>query len=184
MAKEIEIKFALDDEKKMIGRLLALGARKVSEGLEHNVIFDNGELRDKGMLLRLRRTGSGKNVLTFKSGGKIAEFKEREEIEVEIGDFGKAREILEKLGYETWWIYEKERTDFVLGSAKISLDRLPFGTFMEIEGGEAEIRSAMTRLGLDPKKGTTKTYLELYQDYCKEKGIEMENLVFWKKAQR
>jgi adenylate cyclase class 2 len=123
-------------------------------------------------------------VLTLKRPVINAEFKEREEIEVEVSDFNKAREILESLGYETWWVYEKHRTNFSLGSTTTSLDQLPFGTFMEIEGSEGGIRAAIAKLGLDPKKGMTKTYLELYLDYCKEKGIEMENLVFWKKARR
>jgi adenylate cyclase class 2 len=182
MAREIEIKFAVNDEEKMVGRLLALGAEKLSEGLEHNIVFDNDELRNKGVLLRLRKTGNGKNVLTFKSRLPSTGFKERDEIEVEVGDFGKAKEILENLGYEIWWIYEKERTNFGFGGTIVSVDRLPFGTFMEIEGSRAGIRAAIAKLGLDPAKGMTDTYLGLYQKHCEEKGIEMENLVFWKKA--
>jgi adenylate cyclase class 2 len=185
MAKEIEIKFVVDNEDRLVSRLLAIGAQKVSDGLEHNIVFDDGEIRKKGILLRLRRTGSGRNVLTLKTTIHKKEFKEANEIEIEISDFSKAKEILEALGYEIWWIYEKEKTKYALGETVIAIDRLPFGKFMEIEGSETGIRSAITRLGLDPKKGIKETYLELYQNYCKEKGItEMENLIFWKKAKR
>ncbi|UCC91327.1 MAG: adenylate cyclase, partial [Candidatus Aenigmatarchaeota archaeon] len=61
-------------------------------------------------------------------------------------------------------------------------DRLPFGTYMEIEGEESRIRNMIERLGLDPQKGITETYFELYENLCKEQGKEMENLVFWKRA--
>ncbi len=181
MAKEIEIKFAVDNEGKMISRLIAAGAEKVSEGLEHNEVFDNGEIRHKGILLRLRKT-KNKNVLTFKTTIKKAEFKEANEIEIEISDFERMKEILQGLGYDIFWIYEKQKTKFILGGTIISLDRLPFATFIEIEGSEAGIRSAIAKLGLDPAKGIKETYLELYKNYCKKTDDEIENLVFWKKA--
>jgi len=181
MAREIEIKFAVDDEEKMLRKLLAFGAEKVCDGLEHNIVFDNGEIRKKGILLRLRKTGD-KSVLTFKTNIRKAEFKEADEIEIGVSDFQKVKEILEGLGYEAWWIYEKQKTKFVLGDVTIALDRLPFGTFIEIEGSEGGIRRTVERLGLDLKKGIRETYLELYQNRCKEKGIEMENLIFWRKA--
>jgi adenylate cyclase class 2 len=185
MGREIEIKFPVESEEKLVARLLALGAQKMSEGLEHNIVFDNGDIRKRGILLRLRKTPSGKNVLTIKTTIRKGEFKEADETEIEVSDFAKAKEILAALGYEIWWIYEKEKTRYVLGGTAIDIDRLPFGKFMEIEGSETGIRSAIAKLGLDPKKGIKETYLELYQKYCKDKGIdEMENLVFWKKARR
>ena len=182
MAKEIEIKFAVEDEEKMAEKLLSSGARKVFEGLEHNVVFDNGQLHKSGMLLRLRKTSDGKSVLTFKKGVRKAEFKEAEEIETGVSDFKEAKKILTGLGYKIFWIYEKQKSVFSLGNAEVSLDRLPFGTFIEIEGAKPEIRKAITKLGLDPKKGNTQSYLGLYKKYCKDKGIRMDNLVFWKKA--
>ncbi len=181
MAREIEIKFAVGNEERMLQKLLLAGARKASEGFEHNIIFDDGELRTKGILLRLRKSDE-KSVLTFKTAIRKGEFKVADETEIEVSDFQRAREILEGLGYEVWWIYEKQKTTFVLGDAKISLDRLPFGKFIEIEGSEAGIRSAIMKLGLDPKRGIKETYLELYQSRCKEKGMEMENLIFWRKT--
>jgi len=182
MAKEIEIKFEVNDENEMLRRLNLAGARKTSEGLEHNEVFDNGEIRRRGMLLRLRKF-CGKNTMTFKTSIRKSGFKEAEETEVEVDDFVKAKEILSKLGYEVFWIYEKESMKFVLGDAMISLDRLPFATFIEIEGPPNAIGQAITRLGLDPKKGVTETYFEIYEEHCRERGIpEMENLIFWKKS--
>lgn len=185
MSSEIEIKFPVENEEKLVSRLIALGAQKTSDGLEHNIVFDDGDIRKRGILLRLRKTPSGKNVITLKTTICKGEFKEANEVEIEVSDFAKAKAMLATLGYEIWWIYEKEKTRYILGGTAIDIDRLPFGKFMEIEGSETGIRSAITKLGLDPKKGIKETYLELYQQYCKDKGIEeMENLVFWKKARR
>ncbi|MCK4531796.1 MAG: class IV adenylate cyclase, partial [Candidatus Aenigmarchaeota archaeon] len=151
------------------------------EGLEHNSVFDNGELRGKGFLLRLRNFND-RNVLTFKTGITKGEFKEANETEIEVSDFQRMKAVLESLGYGVSWVYEKKTTHFILNGTKISLDRIPFGTYMEIEGTRKGIRDVIEKLGLDPEKGITKTYFELYQDSCKEKEEEMKNLVFWRKS--
>ncbi len=181
LTKETEIKFRVENENEIIGRMEALGAEKTKEGLEHNEVFDNGDIGEKGILLRLRSFG-GNNILTFKNGITKGEFKEADEIETGINDFQGAKKILENLGFGVSWIYEKETSRFLLDGTKISIDRLPFGTYMEIEGEESGIRNIIKRLGLDPQKGITETYFELYENFCKERGKEMENLVFWKRA--
>ncbi len=182
MPVETEIKFEVGNEDAMTDRILAAGGRKVSEGLEHNIVFDRDDMAGKGLLLRLRKTGEGKSILTFKRNIGESEFKEAEEIETVVSDFSSAKEILTNLGYEIFWIYEKQKTTFELGGTVVSLDRLPFATFIEIEGSAGSIRNAIARLGLDPKKGRTESYLKLYRQFCEDKGIEMENLVFWRKA--
>ena len=178
---ETELKFPVENPDRILQELENLGAEKVSEGLEHNEVFDNGELRKKGILLRLRKFG-GRNILTLKKGISKDEFKEAEEIETEISSFEKAREILRKLGYEVSWVYEKKRKVYILGNAKISLDILPFASFIEIEGSREEIRKVAEKLNLDIKKGITRTYREIYEDFCKKEGRETENLVFWRKS--
>ncbi|MCK4335353.1 MAG: class IV adenylate cyclase [Candidatus Aenigmarchaeota archaeon] len=181
ISKEIEIKFEVKNENEIIDKLKALGAEKTKEGFEHNSVFDNGELREKGILLRLRKFGN-KNTLTLKTGITKGEFKEANEIEIEVSDFQRMKAVLESLGYGVSWVYEKKTTHFILNGTKISLDRIPFGTYMEIEGTRKGIRDVIEKLGLDPEKGITKTYFELYQDSCKEKEEEMKNLVFWRKS--
>ncbi len=85
---EIEVKFKIENENEVIKKLDSMGARKVAEGLEHNEIFDDGSLRGRGMLLRLRKFGN-KSILTFKVGITKREFKEAEEIEIEVNNFEK-----------------------------------------------------------------------------------------------
>jgi len=178
---ETEIKFKIDNENEIIEKLNSIGAKKVSEGLEHNEGFDNGSLRENGMLLRLRRF-KDKSILTVKIGITKNRFKKAEEIETEVEDFQKTKTILRSLGFETSWVYEKKRTLYTLGKTEISIDRFPFGSFIEIEGDERGIEKVAEKLNLVIKKGITKTYLEVYEDFCKEKGIEPENIVFWRRA--
>lgn len=178
---ETEIKFRIKNEDEVIRRLESIGAKKVSGGLEHNEGFDNGSLRERGVLLRLRKF-NGKNILTFKIGITKEKFKKAEEIETGVSDFQKAKTILRNLGFEVSWIYEKKRTLYALGNTTISIDIFPFGSFIEIEGSESGIREVAKGLNMDIKKGITKTYLEIYEDLCREKGREVENLVYWRKA--
>lgn len=181
MPKEIEIKFRIDSEAEILRKLESLGATKTNEGLEHNEVFDNGKLREKGFLLRLRQF-DGKNILTFKTAIEKEEFKKADEIELEVNNLQRMKNILQNLGYEVFWIYEKRTKRFLLEGTKVSIDELTIGTFMEIEGSESSIRNVIEKLGLDPMEGITDTYFDLYEKFCKEKGMEMENLVFWKKA--
>ena len=58
----------------------------------------------------------------------------RQEIEFEVSDFAIARAFLEALGYQVMMIYEKYRAAYDLDGVEISLDELPYGTFVEIEG--------------------------------------------------
>ncbi|MCK5018970.1 MAG: class IV adenylate cyclase [Candidatus Peribacteraceae bacterium] len=181
MPKEIEIKFSVEDENEMLRMLEHIGAEQISSGLEHNIVFDNDELRKNNFLLRLRQY-AGKNILTFKHTIEQKEFKEANETETHVSDFNAMKEIILSLGYEVFWIYEKERTKFRIRDTIVSIDKLPFATFMEIEGSENGIRDTISKLGLDMTNGITETYLELYQKHCKEKDIEMDNLIFWKRS--
>jgi len=62
----------------------------------------------------------------------------RLEFEVEISDLTTGRHIFEVLGYEVITIYEKFRASYSLDNVELSLDEMPFGEFMEIEGGDAQ----------------------------------------------
>jgi len=183
MPREIELKFRVEDENDMIRRLGTIGAEKTNEGLEHNIVFDSDDrtFREQGFLLRLRKF-AGRNTLTFKRAVTKKDFKEAEEIQTGVENFGNMKEILLRIGFDVSWVYEKETTHFALGDILICIDKLPFGTFMEIEGTKEGIISTAKKLGLDPAEGITETYMELYEQYCKERGQEVENLVFWKKA--
>ncbi len=64
----------------------------------------------------------------------------------------------------------------------MSVDELPFGTYVEIEGTKEGIREVIEKLGFDPKRAITEAYFEIYREICEREGKEMGNLVFWRKS--
>ena len=143
MAREIEIKLAIADGKRLLRRLKRLGAKprdaKCARVHEMNLLFDTpeGGLAKHGQLLRIRvetpangkKTARGKagarTLLTFKSPpeelaiGDVRpigdrRYKVREEIETELVDGATVQRIFEGLGLRGWFRYEKYRTTYVL----------------------------------------------------------------------
>jgi adenylate cyclase class 2 len=100
--------------------------------------------------------------MTFKAPGPDPEH--RIEIEVEVDDPRRARLLLEALGYQVVFVYEKEREVFALGEATVMLDELPFGSFVEIEAEDIElVRAAAASIGLDWTDRVGLTYLRLFE---------------------
>jgi len=180
MNKEIELKFKVENSNLIRERLKKMGARFIGNAFERTLKFDTpaNNLQSAGKFLRIR-TGF-KNTITFKRKikPKDKDFKEREEIELEISDPEKMKKILENLGFTKKWIMEKYREKWVLGNAEIVIDRLPFGNFIEIEGAKKAIQKTTKLLGLNLKDGITATYWGLWEDYRKSKGIKDGNIIF------
>lgn len=177
---EIEVKFRVGNTKPYGEKLQKLGAKLVESGLEKNIKYKGNGLEKTKDLLRLR-SYYGKSIITYKSKPKNAPkgFKAREEIEVQVSNFENAKKILERLGYEKFWIYEKNRQVWVLDGVEVLIDELPLiGNFVEIEGSEEEIESTARKLGFDMKDAITKNYEKLYKEYIKENGLSEEDLVF------
>ncbi len=176
--REIEIKFAFKDPKNILNLLKKSGAKFKGKAFERTIRFDtpDGKLEKQGKFLRLR---SGfKNVITFKSKIVNKQFKEREEIEFEVKDQEKMRQILERLGFTKIRIMEKYRQKWELDKTEIVIDKLPMGAFMEIEGGKDSIVKVCSKLNLALKDGITKTYWDLWEEYCGRKNIKERNIVF------
>ena len=163
---EIEAKFYVNDLARIAGRLEALGAKVLhARTLEENWRYDTPERTlDAGQrLLRLRK--SHKVTLTYKSSAEeVGGTSQRQEYETEVADIEQTRLLLEALGYVVTERYEKYRTEYDLGGLYVTLDELPFGDFVEIEGGDvAEIRAAAEELGLDWEANITENYLLLFR---------------------
>jgi len=181
--KEIEIKFKIDKPDLIREKLKEARAKFIGKAFERTIKFDtkNDDLEKQEKFLRVR-TGF-ENVITFKKKiNKVDKnFKEREEIEVEISDPEKMKKILENLGFTKKWVMEKYREKWILGDAEIVIDRLPkMGNFIEIEGSKKAIQKTAKILGLDLKNGITATYWGLWEDYCQKRGIKEENIIFKK----
>jgi adenylate cyclase class 2 len=127
--------------------------------------------------LRLRQDES--SHLTFKSGGRETEgVVTRREIEVRIDDFTAGQRILEALGFEVVFIYEKFRTLFTFGETQVMLDELPYGNFIEIEGPQEEIHGLAKSLHLDWGKAIPISYYLLFENLPADLGFDFRDVTF------
>lgn len=179
--KELEVKFSVNDLAEIERRLVAAGATLIQPRThEFNLRFDTpgGELAQRESLLRLRRD-SGSH-LTFKGpsstlGGVLA----RQEIEFDVSNFNEAQKLIEALGFKSKFIYEKFRTTYALNGLKITLDEMPYGPFVEIEGKEPEpIESAAKQLGLNWKERLPETYISIFRRLKDLFGLKFADLTF------
>ena len=179
--QEIEVKFPVHDLDALSNRLKAQGAVLSAPRVhEINLRFDtpDGVLTRDRRVLRLRQDAGA--VMTYKGAAQPgAEVSSRQEIEFQVSDFGAARRLLEALGYKVSVMYEKFRTTYTLDNLTVVLDEMPFGSFVEIEGPDAEsIRSAAAKLGLDWEARSVASYLALFGVLCSARGIAAQNLSF------
>ena len=189
--QEIEVKFYVNDLKRLEARLLELGAALIQPRvLESNIRFDlpDGSLRAGSRVLRLRRAEDVR--LTYKGKGQsINGVLARDEIEFTVGDFETARQFLEALGYAQIAVYEKFRATYEMQTSEvfgdfgsrvhIMLDELPYGKFVEIEGpGVDSIRLTATRLGLDWEAAVDAGYLTLFKRFCAGRQLDPAKLTF------
>jgi adenylate cyclase class 2 len=177
---EIEVKFHLPDMESMRRRILALGANSSGRVFENNIRYEDdcNTLIRKKSLLRLRH--DTKTILTFKSTPSVAstEFKIFNELEVEVSDFETMNQILEKLGFHPEQIYEKWRETLILDQTRFFLDAMPYGTFLEIEGSENNIRTYAARLGLSWHKRILLNYLEIFEIIRQQWSLKFTDLTF------
>ena len=147
---EIEVKYFLEDIEPIREQLIKAGAESHGRFFESNICFDNAEegLSLSDSVLRLRK--DEKTTLTYKTKPDVddLEFKVVKELEVEVSDFEMMLNILRALGFHQSQIYEKYRETFTIGDTKLCLDRMPFGDFIEIEGGKDEIRNLSQQIGM------------------------------------
>ena len=178
---ETEIKFYVRDLDRVKSRLEELNARRIQERiLETNIRFDlpGAPLRAEGRVLRLRQDASAK--LTYKSASTNEQgVLSREEIEFGVEEFEKAKRFLEALGYQKLVYYEKYRTTYEWNDAFIMLDELPYGSFVEIEGGTVDvIRAIADQLNLKWETAIGTSYNALLERARKNLHGAFEDLSF------
>lgn len=179
---EVEVKFYSQDLTAVRQQLLAVGAvLKKARVYERNVRFDTADQRlfHRFELLRLRQDTAAK--VTFKAPTAVqlsSEAKVREEIELEISDFDKMALIFERLGFAPVQVYEKYRETFQLDHVEIVLDELPYGNFIELEGSENEIKTAVSRLNLDWNNRILDNYLSLMAQLKMYHNLAFDDLTF------
>lgn len=165
--RETEVKLRVPDLGKVREALRRMGAELARERhLEDNVLFDDGRgtLRDRGTVLRLRRTPHS-GVLTFKGPRQLEEgVKSREERETTVDDPAALEAILTSLGYRRVFRYQKYRESWTHLDQEIELDETPIGNFLEIEGDLQGIHAVARELGFTPRDYLSDSYVGLFFD--------------------
>jgi adenylate cyclase class 2 len=169
---EVEVKLKVRNLQRLHRDLLAMGCEKqVARSLERNWTWDfpGQPLRQQGKLLRVRQF-AGHCLLTFKGAAKKSRhFKVREERETAVQDPQTLCVILERLGLEVIFRYEKYRTTYSFRSQRqqhlvnLAVDETPIGNYLEIEGRQADITRVAAHLGFSSKDAFIKeSYLALF----------------------
>ena len=163
-------------------RLLAAGAElKKPRIYERNVRFDTADERlyKELSLLRLRQDTAV--TLTYKGSPENmpqSEAKVREELEVQVSDFDTLSEIFQRLGFAPLQVYEKYRETFQWQDVEIVLDELPYGNFIELEGEEQGIKTAVARLNLNWQERILANYLGLMAQLKAHHNLPFNDLTF------
>jgi adenylate cyclase, class 2 len=150
--------------------------------LEINLVFDTPDhgILHAGALLRLRQVGK-LGILTYK-GPTDADgpHKSRQEVESEVENPDAVRFILERLGYQPVFRYDKFRTEFRRPgeSGTATLDETPMGSYLELEGSPRWVDRTAGRLGFSPAEYIKSSYGRLWSEHCAAHGQPWGDMLF------
>ena len=180
MAKEIEIKFRIENMPAVIRSLKQAGFKCLTRSThEMNTLYDlpGEKLRKRGELLRLRKYGKSW-VLTHKAKGKTGRHKSRVELQTNIEDGKEMDAILRALGFTPIFRYEKYRAEWSDGVGHVVLDGTPIGNFGEIEGTPRWIDRTARALGITPSDYITQTYAPMFFEWKRCTGSKATEMTF------
>jgi adenylate cyclase, class 2 len=178
--KELEVKFWILHRSRLEQRLQSMAVLDQPRVHEINDRFDlpDGSLKQAKRVLRLRR--DRQVTLTYKGPGSLDQgVHSRQEIEFSVSDENAARSLLEALGYQVQMRYEKFRTTYQLAGVMVTLDEMPYGDFVELEGPDPQtIQSACNLLELNWDARIIDSYTGIFDQLKKILAIPEPDLVF------
>jgi adenylate cyclase class 2 len=179
--QELEVKLYVARLEPVVHKLESLGGRLThSRKLETNLRFDTPErdLSRSYQALRLRHYEVDR--VTYKGPSEFVEgVRSRREIEFSVDNFDAARELFESLGFHVFFIYEKYRAAYEVNGVEVSVDELPYGKFIEIEGNDAgKIRAVAVKLGLNWEARISESYTALFENLRKRLDLPFGDLTF------
>jgi adenylate cyclase class 2 len=179
--QEIEVKFCIADLQRLTRKLEEAGGKlTIPRTHEFNIRYDTSrlELTHDYRLLRLRK--DNEVHMTYKGPAEITGgVSKRTEVEFEANDFEAADRFIKALGYKTVVTYEKYRTTYDLDGMKVTLDEMPYGDFVEIEGHNPEvIQDCAAKLGLKIEAALAESYLRLFDRAKKVLRLSFRDLTF------
>ncbi len=173
MKKEIEIKLKID--KQLFEKL----TKDISFNFErtYGYFTENYENREKGIFPRIKDMGDFALVTVKVKTKEDSKMFERDEYEFKIKseDIDLVRGMFKALGYYIEHIFEKRR--YILNSINncdFIVDELPFGYFIELEGGKDNIEKSIKDLGLEENETINKAYLRLWEKHKSENNLTGE----------
>lgn len=160
---ECELKFRVAgpaDHVRLRSALRKLDYRLDGKYDEENFRFVGPGKTTRRTTLRLRVLDGGpRGVLTAKGEAHfVAGVKVREETEVDVTDAHATLDLLAQLGFQVLVIYKKHRLVWKQGAVNVTLDKLDFGHFVEVEGPLDVIPGVARSLGLDPATAVRDSY--------------------------
>ena len=176
MAIEIEKKYRLTDQQResVNARLSALNVTPNATEFETNTLYRHPNIDFDNAVLRLRRVGDHATLTFKKRFASESPIKRQLEEETEVIDAEATERILGHLGFVPSLIYEKRRQTWKYAETEITVDELPFGWFMEIEGEENDIERVERALSIDALRAEESTYPGLTRRHGKVNGDVIE----------
>jgi len=158
----------------MARRLQAVGATLEDPRVfEENHILDDpdGRLRERQVILRVRLV-NGRGLVTVKEkiAGDQGDYKMQHEQESTVGDGASLLATLHAAGFVTAYRYQKYRRVFRRGDLLITLDELPLGDYLELEGAPADIDRTAGELGFSRSDYINESYRDLHLRCWEEAG--------------
>jgi adenylate cyclase class 2 len=186
---EIEVKISVASASRVRALLKAARFPVTSRrALEQNVVLDDdsGSLRTRGLLLRIRTTGTrdaGQNPLcTFKGPARetATHHKQREEREFSPGDAQGCLDVFAGIGLQPAFRYEKFRTVYARKNDQgyIVLDETPMGVFLELEGPAQWIDRTASALGFSRSDYITMSYPRLWETWRAAHELPFGDMLF------
>lgn len=164
METEYEVRVLNIDVDKVINILENIGAKKIGSYFQKRYVYDivKGEndrfvrVRDNGEVVTI--TYKDKRIRTI-SGTK--------ELEIEVNDFQKAKELLNNLGFTDGPYQENKRVIYKLDDTEFDFDTYPnIPTYLEIESkDEATVNKYIKLLDLENNEQTCDSIMKIYDRY-------------------
>ena len=176
--REIKVRFA--SKNAAHEAVKSVGATPLrSKRLQKDALFDwpDERLRQSQCVLRVRQENED-CTLTFKGPPESASMKVREEIESTAGNRSNLVTILERLGLEVWFRYEKYREEFTFNGVIVAIDETPVGIFIELEGEENVIHQIAGSLGWSQEDYILDSYRDIFLKESNTKGSGTSDMVF------